>query len=87
MKVSNSIDVSLYEVLLVFQMFFQGCLGLVYTVYIDSLSFPLEGLVANLFTFQVPVAGGSQVSLNIPQPARHLTFLLLACSSQIQTRV
>ena len=40
----------------------QGCLGLIYTVYIDSLSFPLEGLVANLFIFQVPVAGGSQVS-------------------------
>lgn len=45
-------------------LFSQGCLGLVYTVYVDSLSFPLEGLVANLFTFQVPVAGGSQVSLN-----------------------
>uniref|UniRef100_A0A8C5BW79 SET binding factor 2 n=1 Tax=Gadus morhua TaxID=8049 RepID=A0A8C5BW79_GADMO len=41
---------------------FRGCLGLIYTVYIDSLSFPLEGLVANLFIFQVPVAGGSQVS-------------------------
>ena len=39
----------------------QGCLGLIYTVYIDNLSFPLEGLVANLFIFQVPVAGGSQV--------------------------
>uniref|UniRef100_A0A669C564 SET binding factor 2 n=1 Tax=Oreochromis niloticus TaxID=8128 RepID=A0A669C564_ORENI len=39
---------------------FRGCLGLIYTVYIDSLSFPLEGLVANLFTFLVPVAGGSQ---------------------------
>uniref|UniRef100_A0A8C4EJ41 SET binding factor 2 n=1 Tax=Dicentrarchus labrax TaxID=13489 RepID=A0A8C4EJ41_DICLA len=42
---------------------FRGCLGLIYTVYIDSLSFPLEGLVANLFTFQVPVAGGSQMNL------------------------
>uniref|UniRef100_A0A7N9AR81 SET binding factor 2 n=1 Tax=Mastacembelus armatus TaxID=205130 RepID=A0A7N9AR81_9TELE len=41
---------------------FRGCLGLIYTVYIDSLSFPLDGLVANLFTFQVPVAGGSQVN-------------------------
>uniref|UniRef100_A0A8D3C2X9 SET binding factor 2 n=1 Tax=Scophthalmus maximus TaxID=52904 RepID=A0A8D3C2X9_SCOMX len=41
---------------------FRGCLGLIYTVYIDSLNFPLEGLVANLFTFQVPVAGGSQVT-------------------------
>lgn len=49
--------------LLIFHiLFLQGCLGLIYTVYIDSLSFPLEGLVANLFTFQVPVAGGSQVS-------------------------
>lgn len=42
----------------------QGCLGLIYTVHIDNLSFPLEGLVSNLFTFQVPVAGGSQVSLH-----------------------
>uniref|UniRef100_A0A8D0AHQ0 SET binding factor 2 n=1 Tax=Sander lucioperca TaxID=283035 RepID=A0A8D0AHQ0_SANLU len=41
---------------------FRGCLGLIYTVHIDSLSFPLEGLVASLFTFQVPVAGGSQAS-------------------------
>uniref|UniRef100_G3PSW8 SET binding factor 2 n=1 Tax=Gasterosteus aculeatus aculeatus TaxID=481459 RepID=G3PSW8_GASAC len=41
---------------------FRGCLGLIYTVHIDSLSFPLESLVANLFAFQVPVAGGSQVS-------------------------
>lgn len=41
----------------------QGCLGLIYTVHIDSLNFPLESLVASLFTFQVPVAGGSQVGL------------------------
>uniref|UniRef100_A0A673MLY0 Myotubularin-related protein 13-like n=1 Tax=Sinocyclocheilus rhinocerous TaxID=307959 RepID=A0A673MLY0_9TELE len=40
---------------------FRGCLGLIYTVYIDSLSVPLEGLVANLFTCLIPVAGGSQV--------------------------
>lgn len=56
-------------------LFFQGCLGLVYTVYIDSLSFPLEGLVANLFTFQVPVAGGSQVSTDrggVLQDASHV---------------
>uniref|UniRef100_A0A8C2J7V0 SET binding factor 2 n=1 Tax=Cyprinus carpio TaxID=7962 RepID=A0A8C2J7V0_CYPCA len=39
---------------------FRGCLGLIYTVYIDSLSFPLEGLVANLFTCLVPLGGGSQ---------------------------
>uniref|UniRef100_A0A4W4G0Y4 SET binding factor 2 n=1 Tax=Electrophorus electricus TaxID=8005 RepID=A0A4W4G0Y4_ELEEL len=40
---------------------FRGCLGLIYTVYIDSLNFPLEGLVANLLTCTVPTAGGSQV--------------------------
>lgn len=39
----------------------QGCLGLIYTVYIDSLNFPVEGLVANLLTCTVPTAGGSQV--------------------------
>uniref|UniRef100_A0A8C7U4V5 SET binding factor 2 n=1 Tax=Oncorhynchus mykiss TaxID=8022 RepID=A0A8C7U4V5_ONCMY len=39
---------------------FRGCLGLIYTVYVDSLPFPLEGLVSNLFTCMVPVAGGSQ---------------------------
>uniref|UniRef100_A0A8C7UE27 SET binding factor 2 n=1 Tax=Oncorhynchus mykiss TaxID=8022 RepID=A0A8C7UE27_ONCMY len=41
---------------------FRGCLGLIYTVYVDSLPFPLEGLVSNLFTCMVPVAGGSQVN-------------------------
>nr|XP_023660781.1 myotubularin-related protein 13-like [Paramormyrops kingsleyae] len=39
---------------------FRGCLGLIYTVYIDSLSFPLESLVANLLTCIVPLAAGSQ---------------------------
>ncbi|XP_059373218.1 myotubularin-related protein 13-like isoform X3 [Carassius carassius] len=39
---------------------FRGCLGLIYTVYIDSLSLPMEGLVANLFTCLVPLGGGSQ---------------------------
>lgn len=67
--------VSMCEVLLGCQiLFFQGCLGLVYTVYIDSLSFPLEGLVANLFTFQVPVAGGSQVN---PTWGKHTTYHIL----------
>uniref|UniRef100_A0A672IKS0 SET binding factor 2 n=1 Tax=Salarias fasciatus TaxID=181472 RepID=A0A672IKS0_SALFA len=50
---------------------FRGCLGLIYTVYIDSLNFPLEGLVANLFTFLVPVAGGSQVILHAVFPPQH----------------
>uniref|UniRef100_A0A8C2ZKD7 SET binding factor 2 n=1 Tax=Cyclopterus lumpus TaxID=8103 RepID=A0A8C2ZKD7_CYCLU len=50
----------------------QGCLGLIYTVHIDSLSFPLEGLVANLFTFQVPVAGGSQKLFSLGAGDRQL---------------
>uniref|UniRef100_A0A8C6SZL9 SET binding factor 2 n=1 Tax=Neogobius melanostomus TaxID=47308 RepID=A0A8C6SZL9_9GOBI len=49
-----------------------GCLGLIYTVYIDSLNFPLEGLVANLFTFQVPVAGGSQKLFSLGAGDRQL---------------
>ncbi|KAM7424179.1 hypothetical protein PAMA_000494 [Pampus argenteus] len=51
---------------------FRGCLGLIYTVYIDSLSFPLEGLVANLFIFQVPVAGGSQKLFSLGAGDRQL---------------
>uniref|UniRef100_A0A3Q3GT22 SET binding factor 2 n=1 Tax=Labrus bergylta TaxID=56723 RepID=A0A3Q3GT22_9LABR len=51
---------------------FRGCLGLIYTVYIDSLSFPLEGLVANLFTFQVPLAGGSQKLFSLGAGDRQL---------------
>ncbi|RXN31812.1 myotubularin-related 13 isoform X2 [Labeo rohita] len=50
----------------------QGCLGLIYTVYIDSLSFPLEGLVANLFTCLVPVAGGSQKLFSLGAGDRQL---------------
>ncbi|XP_056269616.1 myotubularin-related protein 13 [Pseudoliparis swirei] len=51
---------------------FRGCLGLIYTVHIDSLSFPLEGLVSNLFTFQVPVAGGSQKLFSLGAGDRQL---------------
>ncbi|XP_076011746.1 myotubularin-related protein 13 isoform X2 [Genypterus blacodes] len=51
---------------------FRGCLGLIYTVYIDSLSFPLEVLVANLFTFLVPVAGGSQKLFSLGAGDRQL---------------
>nr|XP_057944753.1 myotubularin-related protein 13 isoform X2 [Doryrhamphus excisus] len=51
---------------------FRGCLGLIYTVYTDSLSFPLEGLVANLFIFQVPVAGGSQKLFSLGAGDRQL---------------
>ncbi|XP_037545485.1 myotubularin-related protein 13 [Nematolebias whitei] len=51
---------------------FRGCLGLIYTVYIDSLNYPLEGLVANLFTFQVPVAGGAQKLFSLGAGDRQL---------------
>uniref|UniRef100_A0A673CTB2 SET binding factor 2 n=1 Tax=Sphaeramia orbicularis TaxID=375764 RepID=A0A673CTB2_9TELE len=51
---------------------FRGCLGLIYTVHIDSLSFPLEGLVANLFTFLVPIAGGSQKLFSLGAGDRQL---------------
>ncbi|KAA8595674.1 hypothetical protein FQN60_010965, partial [Etheostoma spectabile] len=51
---------------------FRGCLGLIYTVHIDSLNFPLEGLVASLFTFQVPVAGGSQKLFSLGAGDRQL---------------
>uniref|UniRef100_A0A665UPM1 SET binding factor 2 n=1 Tax=Echeneis naucrates TaxID=173247 RepID=A0A665UPM1_ECHNA len=66
---------------------FRGCLGLIYTVYIDSLNFPLEGLVANLFTFQVPVAGGSQVSSEISlRTTIHMTHDTLLQLSLLLTR-
>uniref|UniRef100_A0A674P1Y8 SET binding factor 2 n=1 Tax=Takifugu rubripes TaxID=31033 RepID=A0A674P1Y8_TAKRU len=51
---------------------FRGCLGLIYAVYIDNLPFPLEGLVANLFTFQVPVIGGSQKLFSLGAGDRQL---------------
>uniref|UniRef100_A0A673MUR7 Myotubularin-related protein 13-like n=1 Tax=Sinocyclocheilus rhinocerous TaxID=307959 RepID=A0A673MUR7_9TELE len=51
---------------------FRGCLGLIYTVYIDSLSVPLEGLVANLFTCLIPVAGGSQKLFSLGAGDRQL---------------
>uniref|UniRef100_W5KEV6 SET binding factor 2 n=1 Tax=Astyanax mexicanus TaxID=7994 RepID=W5KEV6_ASTMX len=51
---------------------FRGCLGLIYTVYIDTLNFPLEGLVASLLTCMVPVAGGSQKLFSLGAGDRQL---------------
>ncbi|KAF7703380.1 myotubularin-related protein 13 isoform X1 [Silurus meridionalis] len=51
---------------------FRGCLGLIYTVYIDSLNFPLEGLVANLLTCTVSTAGGSQKLFSLGAGDRQL---------------
>uniref|UniRef100_A0A5F8HJ62 SET binding factor 2 n=1 Tax=Monodelphis domestica TaxID=13616 RepID=A0A5F8HJ62_MONDO len=42
---------------------FRACLGLIYTVHVDSLNFSLESLIANLCACLVPVTGGSQVNL------------------------
>ncbi|XP_028304416.1 myotubularin-related protein 5 isoform X2 [Gouania willdenowi] len=39
---------------------FRNCLGLIYTVHIDGLSFPLETVTGNLLTCVIPIAGGSQ---------------------------
>ncbi|NXM42919.1 MTMRD protein, partial [Gymnorhina tibicen] len=39
---------------------FRACLGLIYTVYVDSLNVSLETLIANLCSCLVPASGGSQ---------------------------
>uniref|UniRef100_A0AAY4D333 SET binding factor 2 n=1 Tax=Denticeps clupeoides TaxID=299321 RepID=A0AAY4D333_9TELE len=62
---------------------FRGCLGLIYTVYIDSLNYPLEGLVANLLSCLVPVAGGSQVSDLSSEYSSNILFSLGAGDRQL----
>ncbi|CAN9508085.1 unnamed protein product [Ophioblennius macclurei] len=39
---------------------FRNCLGLIYTVHVDSLNVPLETVIGNLLTCVIPIAGGSQ---------------------------
>ncbi|XP_051248683.1 myotubularin-related protein 5 isoform X5 [Dicentrarchus labrax] len=39
---------------------FRNCLGLIYTVHVDSLPVPLETVIGNLLTCVIPIAGGSQ---------------------------
>ncbi|XP_034019214.1 myotubularin-related protein 5 isoform X3 [Thalassophryne amazonica] len=41
---------------------FRNCLGLIYTVHVDSLSAPLETVIGNLLTCVIPIAGGSQIN-------------------------
>lgn len=44
----------------------QNCLGIIYTVYVESLGTPLETLVGNILGYiQVPPAGGPQVRFSI----------------------
>uniref|UniRef100_A0AAY4D3Y0 SET binding factor 2 n=1 Tax=Denticeps clupeoides TaxID=299321 RepID=A0AAY4D3Y0_9TELE len=65
---------------------FTGCLGLIYTVYIDSLNYPLEGLVANLLSCLVPVAGGSQKLFSLGAGDRQLIQTPLSDSLPITSR-
>ncbi|KAM4615103.1 myotubularin-related protein 5 isoform 2-T2 [Polymixia lowei] len=44
---------------------FRNCLGLIYTVHIDSLSVPLETVIGNLLTCVIPIAGGSQRTITL----------------------
>ncbi|XP_059831862.1 myotubularin-related protein 13 isoform X1 [Hypanus sabinus] len=51
---------------------FKACLGLIYTVYVDSLNVNLENVITNLFTCLVPVAGGSQKLFSLGAGDRQL---------------
>uniref|UniRef100_A0AAR2KMV8 SET binding factor 1 n=1 Tax=Pygocentrus nattereri TaxID=42514 RepID=A0AAR2KMV8_PYGNA len=55
---------------------FRNCLGLIYTVHVDSLNVPLETVIGNLLTCVIPIAGGSQI--NDP-PVCSLSDWLLGC--------
>ncbi|KAG7495741.1 hypothetical protein JOB18_004608 [Solea senegalensis] len=44
---------------------FRNCLGLVYTIYVDGLTVPLETVVGNLLTCIIPIAGGSQRTITL----------------------
>ncbi|XP_060924481.1 myotubularin-related protein 5 isoform X4 [Limanda limanda] len=44
---------------------FRNCLGLVYTIYVDGLSAPLETVIGNLLTCVIPIAGGSQRTITL----------------------
>ncbi|XP_061571193.1 LOW QUALITY PROTEIN: myotubularin-related protein 5 [Cololabis saira] len=39
---------------------FRNCLGMIYTIHLDSFSVPLETVIGNLLTCLIPIAGGSQ---------------------------
>lgn len=45
---------------------FQNCLGIIYTVFIESVPVPLENIVSNILgCIQVPPPGGPQVRFSI----------------------
>uniref|UniRef100_A0A8C4V8I9 SET binding factor 2 n=1 Tax=Falco tinnunculus TaxID=100819 RepID=A0A8C4V8I9_FALTI len=51
---------------------FRACLGLIYTVYVDSLNVSLETLIANLCSCLVPASGGSQKLFSLGAGDRQL---------------
>nr|XP_048708687.1 myotubularin-related protein 13 isoform X3 [Caretta caretta] len=51
---------------------FRACLGLIYTVHVDSLSVSLESLIANLCSCLVPAVGGSQKLFSLGAGDRQL---------------
>ncbi|KAG6933152.1 SET binding factor 2, partial [Chelydra serpentina] len=51
---------------------FRACLGLIYTVHVESLSVSLESLIANLCSCLVPAAGGSQKLFSLGAGDRQL---------------
>ncbi|KAM9372844.1 myotubularin-related protein 13 isoform 4-T4 [Phaethornis superciliosus] len=51
---------------------FRACLGLIYTVYVDSLNVSLETIIANLCSCLVPASGGSQKLFSLGAGDRQL---------------
>lgn len=46
--------------------YFQNCLGIIYTVYVENVETPIETLVGNMLgCVQVPQPGGPQVRFSI----------------------
>lgn len=49
-----------------FMIYFQNCLGIIYTVYVENVETPIETLVGNMLgCVQVPQPGGPQVRFSI----------------------
>ncbi|XP_041636303.1 myotubularin-related protein 5 isoform X3 [Cheilinus undulatus] len=57
---------------------FRNCLGLIYTVHVDSLTVPLETVIGNLLTCVIPIAGGSQINES-PVCSLEMVPQVLAC--------
>uniref|UniRef100_A0A8C0IJF3 SET binding factor 2 n=1 Tax=Bubo bubo TaxID=30461 RepID=A0A8C0IJF3_BUBBB len=64
---------------------FRACLGLIYTVYVDSLNVSLETLIANLCSCLVPASGGSQWPFPLMEEGEKLFSLGAGDRQLIQT--